>query len=423
MKNRMHMIVLAALCTVSANGQVEYFGKVPGAPIQSSRPAACTPDGEIVVGTAFWTDGWPKPVRWTVQGGIEFLEMPPSTKVGSAYGVNDDGSVVVGKVNGYGAARWDNGAVTLLESLPGGPVSSEFALGILPDGSVAVGGSWSANGDEATVWPKGAAPYGLLNAHPTTKAFGAQQIASPDVIVGYATVTGGVTQAFLYKNGVMNALGSLPGGKNDSTGVNISADGSVVVGDASSSISGQYWEAYFWTDRTGMVGLGHFPTAPAAKTSVANAVTDDGWRIVGQSSHTSALNCFGSNDTPHAFVWDPIAGMQSLHDILEEEQGLVIVDYTLYLAVDCSSDGTYIVGEAINIPECRLEGYRAKIKPFCYADCDQSPGHKRVLDAFDLLCFINRFDQQDFYTDCDQNGEHDFFDLLCYINEFSKGCP
>lgn len=73
----------------------------------------------------------------------------------SAYGVSADGSVVVGlsnSANGDQAFRWtQSGGMVGLGDLPGGGFSS-YAKGVSADGAVVVGDSWDASGREAFRW-------------------------------------------------------------------------------------------------------------------------------------------------------------------------------------------------------------------------------------------------------------------------------
>ncbi len=62
----------------------------------------------------------------------------------------------------------------------------------------------------------------------------------------------------------------------------------------------------------------------------------------------------------------------------------------------------------------------------CFPDCDLSTGYG-VLDVFDFLCFLNRFDAGYPYAcNCDTStgqGVCDIFDLICFGNAFAAGCP
>lgn len=56
----------------------------------------------------------------------------------------------------------------------------------------------------------------------------------------------------------------------------------------------------------------------------------------------------------------------------------------------------------------------------CEADCDGDCAY--TLTLFDFLCFVNKFNEQDPYADCDASGDFTLFDFLCYVNLFNEGC-
>ena len=117
-------------------------------------------------------------------------------------------------------------------------------------------------------------------------------------------------------------LGDLPGGIYSSAGLDISADGSAVVGQGSSA-SG--YEAYRWTSISGMVGLGDLPGG--AFNSEAMGVSADGTVVVGQSSSTNGIE---------AFRWTSGAGIAGL--------GFLQGGSAFSQAYDVSDDGSVIVG-------------------------------------------------------------------------------
>jgi probable HAF family extracellular repeat protein len=131
------------------------------------------------------------------------LGIPEGTHNTRAFGVSDDGKVVVGTavadLGRQRAFRWENGNMVLLGSLPGGaPVSSASDV--------------SAKGR---------------------------------VIVGKANSTEGA-QAFAYEAGQFRGLGDLAGGAFRSIAYAISADGKVIVGR--SETHGDILEAVRWRD-------------------------------------------------------------------------------------------------------------------------------------------------------------------------------
>jgi probable HAF family extracellular repeat protein len=119
----------------------------------------------------------------------------------------------------------------------------------------------------------------------------------------------------------LTALGSLKGTSFVSEANGVSRDGSVVVG-YSYSTSG--YEAFRWTNGSGMVGLGHL--SGGGGYSTANGVSDDGSVIVGYSDSTSDYK---------AFRWTSGTGMVGLENLPDEIQSQ---------ATAVSGDGATVVG-------------------------------------------------------------------------------
>ena len=255
-----------------------------------------------------------------------------------ASGVSGDGSVVVGtsgSASGNEAFRWtEAGGMVGLGNLPGG--SGSGASGVSGDGSVVVGdGNSSSSPLEAFRWTEagGMVGLGFLPGSVLTisKAIGVS--ADGSVVVGGGPSSSG-TEAFRWtESGGMVGLGHLPGGFFSSNAFAVSADGSVVVGVSPSS-SGI--EAFRWTESGGMVGLGDLPGG--IFHSDASGVSADGSVVVGRSYSSSGNQ---------AFVWDETNGMRALMQILED-QGVDMTGWNLELASGISADGLTIVGTGTN---------------------------------------------------------------------------
>lgn len=225
-----------------------------------------------------------------------------------------------------------------LGDLPGGDYSSE-AWGVSDDGQVVVGRSSHApDGYEAFRWSAatGLAGLGFLqggNGRSLAKA------ASADgtVIVGYSASSQtipGTTEAFRWTAATgLVGLGDLPGGEFDSDAWGVSADGQIIVGSAAGEYVG--WpgfygpQAFRWTEASGFVSLGNLSGDPYF--SVARAISADGSTIVGQSDFSES--CVGIG-----FRWTAAAGMVSLGDLPGGP--------CLSIARGVSTDGGMIVGTA-----------------------------------------------------------------------------
>ncbi|MFQ5420907.1 MAG: hypothetical protein ACE5EY_11175, partial [Anaerolineae bacterium] len=173
------------------------------------------------------------------------------------------------------------------------------------------------------------------------------------IAVGGSNRSGASMEAFYYDTpGPMVGMGFLPGAHaNDSEAMAISANGKVVVGWGASSVSGAK-EAFRYTLPGGpMQGLGFLP-APNPKTlSKALDVSSDGSVVVGFVNASSG---------GVAFIWDATNGMRDLKLVLSETYGLDLIGWTLNTATGISDDGLTIVGEGTN-PSGFGEAWIAKL--------------------------------------------------------------
>jgi probable HAF family extracellular repeat protein len=194
----------------------------------------------------------------------------PGGEFSEANGVSADGSIVVGRGSstpGWQAFRWTQGdGIVGLGDMPGGVYDSR-ANDVSADGSVVVGRSMISYLDPRRGKPPGSEALRWTQA------------------------------------GGMVGLGDLPGGLFYSDALDISADGSVVVGQGSSTPGYLYNEAFRWTQVGGIVGLGYLPGGSASR---AFAVSADGSVIAGVA-YTAA----GSE----AFRWTEVEGMVGLGDL------------------------------------------------------------------------------------------------------------
>jgi probable HAF family extracellular repeat protein len=222
-------------------------------------------------------------------------DLPGGGFLSAATGASADGSVVVGvsqSASGDEAFRWtsEDGMVGLGD-LPGGAFNS-MAWGVSADGSVIVGSAAGvgASGVEAFRWTSRDGMVSLLEGQPSTA----------NGVSGDGSVVVGVIddEAFRWtsEDGILG-LGHISGTCCDSEARAVSADGSIVVGYSES-------EAFRWTADEGMVGLGDLPGG--THTSAAWAVSADGSVIVGDSFSAS------STSQPEAFRWTSSEGMVGL---------------------------------------------------------------------------------------------------------------
>lgn len=256
-------------------------------------------NGSVAVGTSHSASG-PEAFRWSSVGGmIGIGDLPGGDFNSIAFEVSADGSAIVGAGTAATASeafRWtaDTGMVGLGD-LPGGPQSSA-ARGVSADGDVIVGRAGGNSGPEAFRWTQDQGMVGLgdlLGGGFNSDAYDVS--GDGEVVVGHSNSTSGI-QAFRWTaQSGMVGMGDLPGGTFHSEARGASADGSVIAG-YSNSASGL--QAFRWTPEEGMVGL------TPGSISVAVDISADGSMIVGGSAQHGV------------FVWDETYGMRSVQNML-----------------------------------------------------------------------------------------------------------
>lgn len=166
------------------------------------------------------------------------------------------------------------------------------------------------------------------------------------VVVGFSESAAG-DEAFRWTStGGMQGLGDLPGGRFLGQGFfsqarDVSDDGAVVVG---TSESANGIEAFLWSEATGMIGLGDLPGGEFY--SHAEVVSADGSRVYGTSEVEPGPG--GPADANRAFVWDAVRGMRDLEQVLTSEYGLDLGGWKLRGVTGVSADGLTIVGAGDN---------------------------------------------------------------------------
>jgi probable HAF family extracellular repeat protein len=237
--------------------------------------------------------------------------------------------------------------------LPGGSFSSSASSGVSADGSVVVGQSTSASGNEAFRWTQGTGMVGL-GYLPGGEWFSSASGVSADgsVVVGSSDSASG-NEAFRWTQATgMVGLGNLEwewGSFGDASGV--STDGSVVVGYSSNELS---FEAFRWTQQTGMVGLGDLLSSVDTTSrffSIASGVSGDGSVVVGDSQSVNGQE---------AFIWNSTQGMRSLQQVLTNDYGLDLTGWFLNEANAISADGLTVVGSGTN-PNGQTEAWIASL--------------------------------------------------------------
>ena len=228
-----------------------------------------------------------------------------------------------------------------LGDLPGGQVRST-ATAVNADGTVVVGYSESASGEQAFRWTQQTGMYGLgsLGGDPFRST--ARAVSADGRIVFGDSVTPDDDDdpnsvslaAFRWTivgdgpGGEMASLGDLPGGDPLAVGSGCSADGNVLVGHSSSTASGN--DAYRKVGENPMVSLGDLPGG--GYFSMATACSADGSVVTGFSS--------SSLSSVEVFRWTQATGMQPLGDVAGGD--------FVSNAFGISADGSVIVGAGVD---------------------------------------------------------------------------
>jgi probable HAF family extracellular repeat protein len=281
--------------------------------------------------------------------------------------------------------------------LPGGNWTEP--TDVSADGSVVIGAGSTASGTEAFRWTRSGGIQGLGHLF-ESHIYGWAHAISDDgtTIVGESHRQNSMEIAFRWTSaGGMQALGFLPG-HNRSIAMDVSGDGSMVVGLSNES------EAFRWTSENGMqslvgghsaawaisadglviagwsasaggafrwastggmqhLGFDNLPRRASADGSViVGGPTEGGskafrWTSVGGLQYLSDLNSsdargvssdgsivVGNNSEVGAFIWDATRGMRSLEQVLVNDYGLDLTGWTLQYVNGISADGRTIVG-------------------------------------------------------------------------------
>ncbi len=242
----------------SPSASLTWLGVPPGG--SSSEAWGVSADGRVVVGRAS-VAGYHRAFRWTASGGMQDLGTLPGGRYSAAYDVSADGRVIVGLAESafppplfpYGqcAFRWTaEGGMQNLGTLGSRGDEGSEAYGVSDDGRVIVGMSGSDFGPRAFRWTAsgGMQDLGTLSGRYST-AYGAS--ADGSVVVGYSWEPGGAPFRWTASEGMQN-LGALPGGNGRGVAYGVSADGRVVVGYADAS---GHWRAFVWRAGEGMRNL------------------------------------------------------------------------------------------------------------------------------------------------------------------------
>ena len=240
-------------------------------------------DGSVIVGIASFPSPSYKPdqaFRWTQSSGMLSLGSLPYGVFSVAADVSADGSGMLS-----------------LGSLPYGV--SSVAADVSADGSVIVGVRVNGASEEAFRWTQETGTVGLGVSADFSNGYigsdlsfdGVGISADGSVVIGYSINANGDQEAFRWtqETGMMD-LGSLDPNVASSTAKDVSADGSIVVGYSRNANGSQ--EAFRWTQETGMVSLKETLIGAGLDVSgwtldEATGISADGFTIVGNGINPS----------------------------------------------------------------------------------------------------------------------------------------
>ncbi len=365
------LLLFSAASTAAAQASFQDVGNLPGE--QGSRLWKVSADGASSVGQATAGGGTTThAVRWVGSGPLEDLgDLPGGQDGSSAWGIDGNGSTIVGgseSASGTEAFRWISGTGMVgLGDLAGGAFDST-ALGVSGDGSWTVGFGTDAVGQKPVRWDAAGNIQHLGNMPGGSGLGQALAIsASGDVIVGTGQ-WGSDYWPFIWtaQTGPQPISGSLPG-MNAGRAEGVSDDGQVVVGVA---FSDTYIYPFRYAPGSGMQSLGYLPGSVFA--AIAKDCTADGRIVVGSNM---CRDPHSGQYFHKATIWDPVNGLRELQQVLENEYGIALPGWELWLAGGISADGRVIAGYGVN-PKGYYRGFIATLPWPCLdptSYCDTAP--------------------------------------------------
>ena len=412
-------LLLGAVVTVSSAAEFTGVGFLSG--VSQSITFAVSGDGNVAVGESIGPRGM-EAFRWTKIDGLTGLGfLVPSFTESQAFGVNADGSVIVGAA-GHPDAHLEEGApfrwtqatgMVLIPNL-GGSDAGGIAEGTTPDGSLVVGWCASPTIYQPFSWSATSGTQGLGLLPDERLGRGLAVSADGSFIVGNVSLgSTSFPRAFRWTAdaGVVVLPSLNPGAISSANAV--TPDGSVIVG-----LSGG--RAAMWTGDT-VVSLGVFPDGDPAATYTAKAITADGSVVVGLGNFNAGQ---GEGE---AFIWDTTHGIRRLRDVLVADFGLDLTGWGLFEANGISADGSVIVGDGFD-PQGFQEGWVARLRFPLPGDmnCDGT------VNFADINPFVLALSGQAAYqaqfpncrwlnADCNGDGTVSFADINPFVALLSGG--
>jgi len=259
------------------------FEELAAENVVSIEPEAVSADGSTVVGSATFLsidDGTTRAFRWRAVDGVQELGAVAGGGRSTALAVSADGSVIVGEGRsafGYDVGfrkEGDTDNLPVFNFLSSNPEPDAAVTAVSADGMILAGYHRDDNDTvRSFVWEYLGGGTGQFtdlgvilpgtvrsNGLDTNRVEGMS--ADGRYLTGWSDSANGEAgyfrpiEAFRYDRdtGTALGLGFLPGGRTYSSADAISADGTVIAGEAGSAISDR--EIFYWTESGGMVGTG-----------------------------------------------------------------------------------------------------------------------------------------------------------------------
>jgi uncharacterized membrane protein len=329
MKSRLTVLVLcvvflAATRALAIESSYTEIGFLPGYET-SNFPTSMTDDGRTVVGWTMNPDSARVPYIWRRSSGIAPLASIVNAAADDLLISGDGDSIFLGQ--GTNVARWtQESGLAPLFSAPSGSYAVQLS-GSSTNGQAVTGLFYAdgAPGEPAVVtsflWRQ---DTGITTF---SDGFVARGI-SPDgnYLVGHRSVGPDGVMHDVIRRGVDGGETIVETGYSWADATAASADGSVVIGVSTP-------EGFRWNDQ-GSASIGKFPVQgdPTSPLDVSH----DGSVVVG----------YAEGAPQGAFIWDPSHGLRSIHQLLLDDN-VDVSNLTFSAARFVSADGRTIVGGAL----------------------------------------------------------------------------
>jgi len=328
-------LVVISTGGIAAASSITPLGDLSGGSVSSSAYGVSN-DGQIVVGQSSSTvSSTGEAFKWTAAGGMVGLGLLPGGSTSIARAISRDGTTIVGDANstaaqpagGTEAFLYANGGMSGLHS----PLIMYQGMAVNSNGTLVVSGNSSQHWTPATGVVYNTMPY-------TSR--GVSDDGS--VVVGWSS--GFHAQRWTAAAGVVSLTNS-DNSVSSSQAYGVSGDGRIAVGNRANV-------ACYWTENGTQVMIGQ-----TGITSTALAANYDGSIIVGRAN-------IGPSSGTAAFVWTAATGMQALASNLVA-QGVSLSHWKnsqLTEVVAISNDGQYLVGNAATTGN-KNEGFLVQLQP------------------------------------------------------------